>query len=40
MIGNSLVLTLPGSTKGAIQSLNAIFPEAFHIFDIVKGSQH
>jgi molybdenum cofactor synthesis domain-containing protein len=30
MIGSSLVLGLPGSTKGAEESLNAIFPAALH----------
>ena len=40
MIGTSLVMALPGSTKGAIESLNAVFPEAFHLFDIIKGAQH
>jgi molybdenum cofactor biosynthesis protein MoaC len=40
MIGNSLVMALPGSTKGAVESLNAVFPEALHLFDIIKGAQH
>ncbi|MDC3241245.1 bifunctional molybdenum cofactor biosynthesis protein MoaC/MoaB, partial [Flavobacteriaceae bacterium] len=40
MIGSSLVLGLPGSTKGAEESLNAIFPAALHLFDIINGGQH
>ncbi|MDA8657939.1 bifunctional molybdenum cofactor biosynthesis protein MoaC/MoaB [Flavobacteriaceae bacterium] len=40
MVGSSLVLALPGSTKGAEESLNAIFPEALHLFDIIKGAPH
>lgn len=40
MLGSSLVLALPGSTKGAEESLNAIFPEALHLFDIIKGAPH
>ena len=40
MIGDCLVMALPGSTKGAVESLNAIFPEAFHLFDIITGAQH
>ena len=38
--GTSLVMSLPGSTKGAVESLNAVFPEALHLFDIIKGAQH
>jgi len=33
-------MALPGSTNGAIESLNAVFPEALHLFDILKGAQH
>ena len=40
MIGPSLVMALPGSTKGAVESVNAVFPEAFHLFDIIEGAQH
>ena len=40
MAENSLVMSLPGSTKGAVESLNAVFPEALHFFDIIKGMQH
>ncbi|MEK9614012.1 MAG: bifunctional molybdenum cofactor biosynthesis protein MoaC/MoaB [Flavobacteriaceae bacterium] len=40
MIENRLVLALPGSTKGAVESMHALFPAALHLFDIVKGAQH
>ncbi|UZO79255.1 bifunctional molybdenum cofactor biosynthesis protein MoaC/MoaB [Aquimarina sp. ERC-38] len=40
MIGEMLVLALPGSTKGAAESMDAIFPAALHIFKIVRGAQH
>ena len=40
MVGTSLVMALPGSTKGAVESLHAVFPEALHLFDIIKGAQH
>jgi len=40
MKGDSLIMALPGSTKGAVESLHAIFPEALHLFDIIKGAQH
>lgn len=40
MIGDSLVLALPGSTKAAEESVQAIFPAILHIFDIIKGAKH
>jgi len=39
-IGNSLVLALPGSTNGAKESMDAIFPSLLHIFKIFKGARH
>ncbi len=39
-IGNCLVLALPGSTKGAQESMEAVFPHVLHIFKILKGYQH
>ena len=39
-IGNCLVLALPGSTKGAQESMDAIFPHVLHIFKILRGHQH
>jgi molybdenum cofactor biosynthesis protein MoaC len=38
--GNTLILTLPGSTKGASESMDALFPALLHIFGIMKGMQH
>ncbi len=40
MIGESLVLALPGSTAGARESMQAIFPAVLHLFDIIKGAKH
>ena len=40
MIESTLVLALPGSSKGALESLNAIFPAVLHLFDIIKGAKH
>ncbi len=37
---NSLVLALPGSTNGAKESMEAIFPSVLHIFRILKGARH
>ncbi|MBT8265992.1 MAG: bifunctional molybdenum cofactor biosynthesis protein MoaC/MoaB [Bacteroidia bacterium] len=39
-IGDSLVLALPGSTKGAAESMDAIFPSVLHVFGILKGLRH
>ncbi|MEX1003498.1 MAG: bifunctional molybdenum cofactor biosynthesis protein MoaC/MoaB [Crocinitomicaceae bacterium] len=36
----SLLLCLPGSTNGAIESMDAIFPEVLHIFAVLKGTSH
>lgn len=40
MKGNTVVLALPGSTKGAQESMDALFPFILHIFRIIKGAQH
>jgi cyclic pyranopterin monophosphate synthase len=37
---NTLVLGLPGSTNGAKESMDAIFPSVLHIFRILKGARH
>ncbi|CAI8240078.1 MAG: Cyclic pyranopterin monophosphate synthase 2 [Formosa sp. Hel1_33_131] len=39
-IKNTLVLALPGSTKGAKESMDAIFPSVLHVFRILKGAKH
>jgi len=39
-IGDSLVLALPGSTNGAKESMDAVFPHVLHVFHILKGSNH
>jgi molybdenum cofactor biosynthesis protein MoaC len=39
-MGSSLVLALPGSTNGAKESMDAIFPSVLHIFRIFKGARH
>lgn len=40
LIGSSLVLALPGSIKGATDSLLAVFPSVLHIFDIIDNKPH
>ena len=39
-VGNTLILTLPGSQKGASETIDAIFPQVLHLFDVKKGKQH
>jgi len=39
-IGHSIVIALPGSTNGARESMEAIFPALLHAFKIFKGAQH
>lgn len=40
LIGNTLVLGLPGSTKGAAESMDAVFPAILHVFKVMEGSRH
>lgn len=37
---NSLLLGIPGSTKGSVESINAVFPTILHLFEVLKGSKH
>ena len=39
-IANTLVLALPGSTNGAKESIDAIFPSVLHVFKVLKGVRH
>lgn len=39
-IGKTLVLTLPGSTRGAEETMHALFPHILHIFKVVEGARH
>lgn len=36
----TLVLTLPGSTKGAQETMQALFPALFHVFKVAEGNRH
>lgn len=38
--GRSLILNVPGSERGAVQSLQAILPIARHALEIIKGDTH
>ncbi|MGN6602120.1 MAG: bifunctional molybdenum cofactor biosynthesis protein MoaC/MoaB [Ginsengibacter sp.] len=39
-IKDTLVLTLPGSKKGAMESMDAIFPSVFHLFDLTHEEKN
>ena len=36
----SVIMALPGSTKGASESMDAVFPALLHLFQIFKGARH
>lgn len=38
--GNTLVLTFPGSKKGAEEYMAALFPQILHLFGVNKGQKH
>ncbi|NMM50349.1 bifunctional molybdenum cofactor biosynthesis protein MoaC/MoaB [Marinigracilibium pacificum] len=38
--GKSLIMAIPGSTNGAKESMDAIFPFILHLFRIFKGARH
>ena len=40
MIGDTLVIALPGSTRGAGESMDSIFPGVLHVYKILKGGKH
>jgi len=39
-IKNTLVLTLPGSVRGAEETMDALFPYLLHIFSVAEGFRH
>lgn len=40
MIGETMVITLPGSTRGAEESMDALFPHLLHVFAVMQGKPH
>ncbi|WP_134090454.1 bifunctional molybdenum cofactor biosynthesis protein MoaC/MoaB [Olivibacter sp. XZL3] len=39
-MGDTLIITLPGSTKGVEESMQALFPAILHVFKIRRGFNH
>ena len=39
-INHTLVITMPGSTRGAEESMDALFPSVLHIFKVAEGMRH
>jgi molybdenum cofactor biosynthesis protein MoaC len=40
LIGNTLILALPGSTRGAAESMDALFPHLLHYFRVIENLPH
>jgi molybdenum cofactor biosynthesis protein MoaC len=38
--GKTLVITTPGSTRGAEETMQALFPYVLHLFRVAEGAQH
>jgi len=38
--GDTLVLTLPGSKKGAEETMEALFPQVLHVFEVKENMPH
>ncbi len=39
-IRHALVITLPGSTRGAAETMDALFPYVLHVFAVAEGMKH
>ncbi|MCF0059631.1 bifunctional molybdenum cofactor biosynthesis protein MoaC/MoaB [Dyadobacter sp. CY356] len=40
LVGNTLVLTMPGSTGGVTDYMDALFPHVLHVFSVMDGNKH
>jgi cyclic pyranopterin phosphate synthase len=40
LVGNTLVITMPGSTGGVSEYMDALFPHVLHIFSVIQGARH
>lgn len=39
-LNDTLIITLPGSTRGAVETMQALFPQVLHLFKVAKGFHH
>ena len=40
LIGETLVITMPGSTGGVAEYMDALFPQVLHVFSVIEGKKH
>ena len=40
VIGKTLIITTPGSRKGAEETIDAVFPQILHLFKVLDGGGH
>ncbi|MEJ7557780.1 MAG: bifunctional molybdenum cofactor biosynthesis protein MoaC/MoaB [Pedobacter sp.] len=40
LIGETLIITAPGSKKGASETIDALFPQVLHLFKVLEGKGH
>ncbi len=40
LIGDTLIICLPGSTNGAKESMDALFPQVLHLFKMIHSGKH
>lgn len=39
-ISETLVITMPGSTGGVTEYMDALFPQVLHVFSVIEGTKH
>jgi molybdenum cofactor biosynthesis protein MoaC len=40
LVGETLVMTMPGSTGGVTEYIDALFPHVLHVFSVLEGKKH
>lgn len=40
LINETLVITMPGSTGGVTEYMDALFPHVLHVFNVMQGTKH